>query len=54
MRDPQNIRKSILVTSPLVLIYNIFEFSIGGIANESLSIVSSLIGIVRDKKAKQK
>ena len=53
MRDPQNIRKSILVTSPLVLIYNIFEFSIGGIANESLSIVSSVIGIVRDRKSKQ-
>jgi len=49
-KDPQNIRKSILVTSPLVLIYNIFEFSIGGIINESLSIVSSVIGIVRSIK----
>lgn len=46
MRDPQNIRKSILVTSPLVLVYNIFELSIGGILNESLSIISSVIGIL--------
>jgi len=44
--NPQNIRKSILVTSPMVLIYNCFVFSIGGIVYESVAIVSSVIGIM--------
>ena len=43
----QNFRKSLLVSCPLVLIYNIFEFSIGGIINEALSIISATIGIIR-------
>ena len=50
--DPQNIRKSILVTSPLVLIYDIFALSIGGAIYESVAVVSSVIGIVRMKKNK--
>ena len=45
--DPQLLRKSILFTSTLVLIYNCFAFSLGGIANEAVSIVSSVIGIIR-------
>lgn len=49
-KDPQNIRKSILVTSPLVLIYDIFALSIGGAVYESVAIVSSVIGIIRMKK----
>ena len=49
-RDPQNMRKSILVTSPLVLIYDIFTLSIGGMVYETVAIVSSVIGIVRYKK----
>ena len=48
--DPQLLRKSILVTSTMVIIYNIYVFSIGGIANEGISIVSSIIGIIRYKK----
>ena len=44
---PQWLRKSILLTSTLVLIYNIIEFSVGGIANEVLAIASSVVGIVR-------
>lgn len=43
---PQNIRKSILVTSTLVLIYDIMVFSIGGIIYESVAIISSIIGII--------
>jgi hypothetical protein len=31
-------------------LYNVFVFSIGGIINEGLAIVSSIIGIIRYKK----
>ena len=50
----QGIRKSLLVTCPPVLIYNIFVLSIGGIVNESLSIVSSVIGIIRYNRENKK
>ena len=52
--DPQLLRKSILGTSSLVLLYNIFVFSLGGIANESLAIISSMVGIVRFRHDCQK
>lgn len=52
--NPQLLRKSILGTSSLVLLYNIFVFSLGGIANESLAIVSSIVGIVRFRRDHQK
>ena len=45
--NPQLLRKSILVTSSMILVYNCFVFSLGGIANEGLSIISSIIGIIR-------
>ena len=48
--NSQNIRKSILITCPMVLIYNIIEVSVGGILNESISMVSGIIGIVRYAK----
>jgi len=48
--NPQNIRKSILVTSPMVLVYDCFVLSIGGIVHESVAIVSAAIGIVRARK----
>jgi len=50
LRSPQNIRKSVLISCPLVLVYNVFELSIGGIINESFSIVSAVVGILRDKR----
>lgn len=50
MKDPQNIRKSILVTSPMVLIYDAIELSFGGMIYESVVIISSIIGIIRFKK----
>lgn len=50
--NPQLLRKSILLTSTCVLIYNVFVFSIGGIANEGISIISSVIGIIRFRKEK--
>ena len=43
----QTIRKSILLTSTMILIYDIFVLSIGGIINEALAIISSVIGILR-------
>ena len=46
----QNIRKSILVTSPLVLIYNIFTMALSGIVFEVVGIVSAVIGIIRHRK----
>jgi len=48
--DTQKTRASILVSSPLVLIYDLFVGSIGGAVYESVVIVSSIIGIVRYKK----
>ena len=48
--NPQNIRKSILVTSPLVLIYDVLVLSVGGAVYESIAIVSAVIGIVRTYK----
>ncbi len=48
--DTQKTRASILVSSPLVLVYDLFVGSIGGVVYESVVIVSSIIGIVRYKK----
>ena len=48
--DPQKIRTSILVTSPMVLIYDAFVMSVGGVIYESVVIVSSVIGIIRYRK----
>lgn len=53
-KDPQNIRISILVTSPMVLIYDILFRSVGGAIYESVVIISSVIGIVRYSKQKHK
>lgn len=52
-KDPQFVRKSILVSSPLVLVYDVIAFSIGGIVYESVVIVSSIIGIIRYRKVKE-
>lgn len=49
-RNPNNVRKSILVTSPLVLIYDAFAGSWGGMVYESVAIISSVIGILRNRK----
>ena len=44
---PQQLRKSILLTSTLVIIYNSIVFNLGGIINEIIAITSSIIGIIR-------
>ncbi len=51
---PQLLRKSILCTSTMVLIYNAFVFSLGGIVNEALAVISSFVGIIRYAKEQQK
>ena len=45
--QPQGIRKGILVSCPLTIAYNVFEGSYSGIVNESISLVSAIIGIIR-------
>lgn len=50
--NPQNFRKSLLFTCVLALIYNVIVFSIGGMLNETVSIVSAVIGIIRFNKEK--
>ena len=47
---PQLLRKSILVTSTTMIVYNILVFSIGGILNEGLAVISSAVGLVRYRK----
>ena len=48
--NPNHIRKSILITSPLVLAYDCFVLSVGGAVYESVDIVSAIIGLIRYKK----
>lgn len=44
---PKLVRSTILISSPLVLIYNILTGSIGGIINEVCVELSSIIGLLR-------
>lgn len=48
--DNQRLRKSILFTSTMVLIYNILGNVYGAALSELIAITSSVIGIVRFKK----
>ena len=50
----QNLRKSILITSTMVLMYNLYYNVWGGVVNEMIAIVSSAIGLYRYKNTKQK
>lgn len=49
-KSAQNVRKSIVVTSPFVLTYDIFARSIGGSIYESVALVSAVIGIIRNRR----
>ena len=49
-KNPNNVRKSILVSSPLVLTYDAFALSYGGMVYETVVIVSSIIGLIRFNK----
>ena len=53
---PQGLRKSILLTSGLIFIYNALipgNPSVGGMINETVAIVSSFVGIIRYRKQNQ-
>ena len=50
--NPQFLRKSLLVTCCMVIAYNVMVFNLGGILNESLSIVSAIVGLIRHRKPK--
>ena len=53
LNDNQKLRYSILVTSTMVIIYNVYVFSLGGILYEGIGIVSSIIGIIRYSKLRK-
>ena len=50
--DNQKLRYSILLTSTMVIVYNVFVFSLGGILYEAIGIISSIIGIIRFSKVR--
>ena len=52
--NANTVRKSILFTCPLILIYNLCAGSIGGAINEAISILSAVIGLIRHDKKKKK
>ena len=49
-RNPQNVRKSVLLTCLMVLIYDVIEHSVGGVVYESVAIISAIIGLIRYRK----
>ena len=52
---PKLVRTTILISSPLLLVYNILTGSIGGGINELFTGISSVVGIIRyDIKKKDK
>jgi hypothetical protein len=53
--DAQLLRKSVIGTSSMILVYNfcISNPTIGGIINESVAIVASIIGIITFIKMKK-
>lgn len=53
-QDPQNVRKSILISSPLVLIYDLISMAYGGALYESVAVISAIIGIIRTNRALKK
>ncbi len=50
LKNAQHIRWSLMVTCPLVLIYDVLLHSYGGMVYEGMSIVSAIIGIIRFRK----
>lgn len=51
--DARNFRKTILISSSLILIYNIFASSYSGVLSESISLISVVIGIIRFRHTAQ-
>lgn len=51
--DAKSFRKTILISSSLILIYNVCAFSYSGMLSESISLVSVVIGIIRYSSAQK-
>lgn len=51
--DAKTFRKTILISSSLILIYNVFASSYSGILSESISLISVIIGIIRYRSIQQ-
>lgn len=51
--DVQKLRVSVLITCPLIFVYNVFVLSLGGMVNEAISFFSALVGIIRYCKRKK-
>lgn len=51
--DAKSFRKTILISSTLILVYNIFAASYSGILSESISLISVVIGIIRYRNMHQ-
>lgn len=52
--DAKSFRKTILISSSLILIYNIFALSYSGMLSESISLISVVIGIIRYRDTQPK
>ena len=52
LSDPQKIRYCMFVKSPLCLIYNIIVFSGGGMLYECAVLVSSALGIIKNRNSR--
>ncbi len=48
--NPQRVRMWMLIKTPMCFIYNAFTFSLGGMAYELAAFISSVIGIIRERK----
>ena len=53
LKNAQHIRYSLLITCPLVMLYDILVHSYGGIVYEGMSIASAVIGIIRFRRQKE-
>ena len=47
---PNKLRRSLLLTCSLILIYSLFVPSIGGAINEIVAISSAVVGLIRYRK----
>ena len=48
--NPNHIRIGILITSPMIIIYNFYLLAFGGIVYEAVVVISSIIGFIRFRK----
>lgn len=51
--DPQNLRKSLLVTCTLIFIYNALTPSYGGMINEAVAMASAVVGLIRYRRERR-